>query len=602
MKADEIVEMILKAARESKVFSGRVYTDEPIVRTGRQAYGERIDKAKSGGKSTRTSSRGNKATGAAGRRGQAEGAGREPWSFGESLSEIVSRTTGNVPEPIARMRALAREHGHSAFSYSDPRLFFEQAKLMEGYEDDCPYMGEFSKYYPTYEDMTTAQLRGYFTWRTRWRAGVTARASLSYLFVHVYEVLCGVGVASPEEGLAELVRLRDAYGSVPGNEALVSYLGMWIPDYVTYHGLGREALGMDAQGSPVDRAVSVLDRAEAGLLASKDPATWTGGPQLPSSEDLTFALTAASRYRLERSKVFSDHFPELEECCSAVFARMVSHCARRRKRGFMEGLFGEAEAVPYTMFRSAVFYEPSPHPDCEVKLESGVTYRCRLGRWTLLRPHRSREASAELGDILHEIDRALRLRIGGMPELKAREVPKYQQAIIDEVVDACVSRREAEEAARVRIDRSVLTGIRAASIRTREALLVDEERSEEVTAAESATDQLVAAPDEILLADLGEELAIGPEVAETAASEPAVEAGESQVAGLSADDAAILRSLLDGTYDEAALRARGVMVSLVADRINEAFFDLVGDSVIEFDGDEPHVIEDYADDVREVLA
>ena len=33
----------------------------------------------------------------------------------------------------------------------------------------------------------------------------------------------------------------------------------------------------------------------------------------------------------------------------------------------------------------------------------------------------------------------------------------------------------------------------------------------------------------------------------------------------------------------------------------KAMFDLVGDAVIEFEGDEPRIIEDYRDDIREAL-
>ena len=601
MKAEEIVEMILKAARESRVLSGGVYKDEPIVRTGRQAFGGKGGK---GGKGSPSAGTGRVAQAPRASRPQqaARAKTEQPaptiWSLGESFSEVVARTTGQVPPRIAEMRELARKISSRSFAYADPKLFYAQARLMEDYTDSCPYVGEFVKYFPTYEDMTTAQLRGYFTWRTRWRAGEVANASLSYLFVHVYELLCGVGVRSPLEGFEALGRLRDAYGKKPGNEALVSYLGLWMPDYVIYYGLDRALLGRDAEGAPLERATGVLDQAERAILAAGEKVGWRDALGALAGEELVFALTAASTYRLERSKVFTDHFDELEECCAAVFARMVDHCAHRRKRGFVEGLFGAATAEPYTMFRSAIFHSTERHPDCEVKLESGVLYRCRGGAWTRCRPHSIMKSSSELGDILHEIDRTLRLRLGGIPELKERELPKYQRAIIEQEVDACLARIAAEEAAKVHIDRSVLRGIRDASVRTREALLVDEERAD---APEPATEGLAfaasAAPVQV-----PEPLPAAS--APSPAPEPPASAAAptGAVAGLSADDAAILRSLLDGTFNAAALQAKGVMVSLAADRINEALFDLIGDAVIEFEGDEPHVVEDYAEDVREVLS
>ena len=122
--------------------------------------------------------------------------------------------------------------------------------------------------------------------------------------------------------------------------------------------------------------------------------------------------------------------------------------------------------------------------------------------------------------------------------------------------------------------------IRAAHERTREALLVDEERED---APEPEAEPAAAAV---------------PVAAPTPASQPqAAPAPDAPVAGLAAEDAAYLRALLDGTPAEAP----GGMASLAVDRINEALFDLVGDTVIEFEGDTPRVIEDYADDVREVL-
>ena len=43
------------------------------------------------------------------------------------------------------------------------------------------------------------------------------------------------------------------------------------------------------------------------------------------------------------------------------------------------------------------------------------------------------------------------------------------------------------------------------------------------------------------------------------------------------------------------------MLSLVVDSINEKLFDVVGDAVIEYEGDDPVLVEDYLEDVREIL-
>ena len=63
----------------------------------------------------------------------------------------------------------------------------------------------------------------------------------------------------------------------------------------------------------------------------------------------------------------------------------------------------------------------------------------------------------------------------------------------------------------------------------------------------------------------------------------------------------VMQALLEGKDPTSALEAGDAMLSLVVDAINEAFFDLVGDAVIEFDEDTPVLVEDYVEDIREAL-
>ena len=43
------------------------------------------------------------------------------------------------------------------------------------------------------------------------------------------------------------------------------------------------------------------------------------------------------------------------------------------------------------------------------------------------------------------------------------------------------------------------------------------------------------------------------------------------------------------------------MLSVLADAINDKYFDEFGDTVIDFDGEMPFVIEDYQEDLRGLL-
>ena len=43
------------------------------------------------------------------------------------------------------------------------------------------------------------------------------------------------------------------------------------------------------------------------------------------------------------------------------------------------------------------------------------------------------------------------------------------------------------------------------------------------------------------------------------------------------------------------------MLSLLVDEVNEAFYDEIGDTVLEFDGAEPVPVKEYEEDLREYL-
>ena len=72
--------------------------------------------------------------------------------------------------------------------------------------------------------------------------------------------------------------------------------------------------------------------------------------------------------------------------------------------------------------------------------------------------------------------------------------------------------------------------------------------------------------------------------------------------GLSPDELALLDRLLDGGGAQAGASLSGIPLTMVVDDINERLFDTLGDTALEFDGDEPHIIEDYLEDVRRAIA
>ena len=65
--------------------------------------------------------------------------------------------------------------------------------------------------------------------------------------------------------------------------------------------------------------------------------------------------------------------------------------------------------------------------------------------------------------------------------------------------------------------------------------------------------------------------------------------------------AAYLAALMARDAGARAQAAAGTSEDMLVDSINEALFDVVGDTVIEFGDAGPQVVEDYRNDIEELL-
>lgn len=332
------------------------------------------------------------------------------------------------------------------------------------------------------------------------------------------------------------------------------------------------------------------------------------------------AINALSTYNLSSSRLDRSHHRDLRHVACAVYVRMARYYDTHRKTGIVASLFGEETAMPYTMFASAVFFAPERHEDCEYRLDPIHIYRCQNGFWECMRIHGSRQKSSKLGEMMRACDQRLRLALDPAHPLKEEKVPKYLAKIIDDEIVAWLSWDAAHQPVKIDIDLSQLGHIRSAAAQTREALLIDEEREDdaltEVDTVSSAQPENEPAGDVIVeevAAPMGQGEADEPTISteqfavvapllaptpEVAAAAPADAAGE-----LAPAAAAYLRALLKQNTAQAALAVErsGQSEDILVDSINEALFDLVGDTVIEFGAAGPRIIGDYEADVRGYL-
>ena len=575
-----LIERIMAEARthQSARFSNKIYADEPILKTGRQMQ-----------------------------------------NF--------------LPDQYRKMREISRwqddPKGGAGRWLSEAELFYRQGLLMADFEDDCPYNGTFKSYFPTYNAMSDRQLRGYFTWRAQVRRKKVEETSTSFAFLYLYELICGIGVDNPLDGFRKIKAFWESYRAYePGIDR---FARVWLQDYAVFHGLDPKLLS-DSKTVLFDKALIELRRAARDVEPLPTPATpatkrrKSSEPTLPLPPDeareerLMAAINALSTYNLGNSRINHAHHRDLRHVACAVYVRMARYYDTHRKSGIVASLFGEETAMPYTMFASAVFFAPERHKDCEYRLDPIHIYRCQNGFWECMRIHGSRQKSSKLGEMMRACDQRLRLALDPAHPLKEEKVPKYLAKIIDDEIVAWLSWDAAHQPVKIDIDLSQLGHIRNAAAQTREALLIDEEREDDALteAAEADSGQPEAEPAANMIAEPAaastqqneaDEPTISTEqfgvVAPLLAPEPTpatpMSAGTASALAHAAED--YLRALLEQNAAQAAsaVERSGQSEDMLVDNINEALFDLVGDTVIEFGAAGPQIIEDYEADVRGYL-
>ncbi len=575
-----LIERIMAEARthQSARFSNEVYADEPILKTGRQMQ-----------------------------------------NF--------------LPDQYRKMREISRwqddPKGGAGRWLSEAELFYRQGLLMADFEDDCPYNGTFKSYFPTYNAMSDRQLRGYFTWRAQVRRGTVEETSTSFAFLYLYELICGIGVDNPLEGFNKIKAFWDAYRAFePGIDR---FARVWLQDYAVFHALDPKLL-RDSKTVMFDNALIELRHAARDLVPAPAPSGQTpkrrktSEPTLPLPPDevreerLMAAINALSTYNLSNSRLDRSHHRDLRHVACAVYVRMARYYDTHRKTGIVASLFGEETAMPYTMFASAVFFAPERHEDCEYRLDPIHIYRCQNGFWECMRIHGSRQKSSKLGEMMRACDQRLRLALDPAHPLKEEKVPKYLAKTIDDEIVAWLSWDAAHQPVKIDIDLSQLGHIRNAAAQTREALLIDEEREDGTLADAEAADSgqpeaepVADATVEAVAAAAGQDESdeptisteqfgvVAPLLAPTPAFAAATPADATNELAPAAD--AYLRALLEhnAVQAESAVVQSEQSEDMLVDTINEALFDLVGDTVIEFSAAGPQIIEDYEADVRGYL-
>lgn len=466
-----------------------------------------------------------------------------------------------------RLRQMRRYFDYSKESAEDKRRnFYRQARFMEDYEDDFPWEGYFRSYFPTYQDLTTKQLRGYFSWRTLIRKGVFHPIAESAAYIYIYELLNGIGASSPEDSLEKLRNFETGYlDSGIGGPEMRRNLRRWMFEFAVITGLPEETvlLYADPEMLENDAALGILRR-----------------PAEHTDEEVVSALCRFSGKKMLQSPVFTND-PERGRHLFAEAWRNAEAGYRREGKMLHILCFGYRTRHPWYPLANAVFWQPDEWEDRECQLDEFRTYRCRNGAWQVSSFEKLGFDKDLLQSFLHETDLMLRRYLKTGRYLKKKADGDWAVPFIEAAIES--DRKSAEEAARpkVTIDLSGLEQIRRDALTTRDSLLTEEERMELEGPGEGA-DETAGAKETIEEKD------------------DILEAYISDIP-LDAVHFSILRALLRGESAGEIIRENHLMPSVAADTINEALFDEIGDVAVLCEDDKLSLMEDYRDELDQLL-
>ena len=126
-------------------------------------------------------------------------------------------------------------------TYEDGKTaFLKNAQKLRSKEGIPASHIPFKCYWPTYGDMNSFQQNWYFYWRSQARFGNYLPTDLSYIFVHVYEILNLVEIADPVQAADRIRTLWLTYRPTYPN--LDRYLPEWGGDLLAVKAGGSQAL------------------------------------------------------------------------------------------------------------------------------------------------------------------------------------------------------------------------------------------------------------------------------------------------------------------------------------------------------------------------
>jgi hypothetical protein len=508
-------------------------------------------------------------------------------TFSTSQPQVVNPIVDENRKIFNEMRQIARDtqlpsNFNSHFynkqtRISNSKVFYKQAVFMKDYEDDYNGYVEFSNYFPYYQQMSYAQLRTYFTWRTDVRRGNVTNVSLSYAFVYIYELIHNIGVADSQEGLDKLMFFWRAFKRF--DSSIDKYMIKWIKDYHIYYDLPKPFKEFVCENN----------------LQAHYAKVFMYETDMNDNFDL---FCNVSKYDIRKSVFLTDDTKgQLSDCFCTVIHKLRD-AFDRAGIIFDDLIFYPTNKMSvWTPFQDALFYSATNRPDKKVVFSDKEIYICSQNFWSFSSTLAMNSGRQLIGYIMKQTESELRKvtkfkhKLSADIHLVDSELIKKLESVglsLNNIIQEAVNQyyKEATKIV-VSVDETSLHKIRLEADDTQEKLIVPD--IEPMMYFETSKVETVEA---------------SPVISQTvfADSSVAIEDNWTSLFHILGEiEVNALKLILQGdTNLKHFADANGVMLEVLADSINEKAIDTIGDNILELD-DSLTIYEEYINKIKEMV-
>lgn len=446
-------------------------------------------------------------------------------------------TTKEIPEKLREMYALAKSNAY----YEWVPNFIRQGKFMVDYEDDYPWSEDYKSYFPCYYDMPPEILRGYFSWRKKVREGEYLPIATSLSCLYVYELLNGIGCKDVQERFDKLEEFVERFvRPIAHDQRMEDRVEEWIFE-----------LALDMH-FPIERVKAYFPdgmlKLDQNLMTLKKVKEHT-----PS--EIFESIMAFSDRSFYKSPVYKKEPEKTKEIAGMIIKNAFIDYRIKKKTLFSFIFKGQRTTSFYPV--SNALYERNKEKDIlTYDIDPIRIYHLdKYNNWNIKAFQIEKCDSKFIKGLIREIDRFLRAYFEVGRKLKVDDAFDFMEPYEEMAI-----KDYEEKHKQMDFNLASLQKIRYEAALTRESLLTEEEKEVEV--------------------------------------KPVV---EKEIDDQDQMTEVIIKKLLKNEDVTSFLQEHHLFIEVVADEMNEAYYDEIGDNIVEIEDNHLVLIEDYREDVEGLL-